>query len=417
MGDDTERLTRLEIPLDDGRIAVRELSRNLSKELGFELPDGLGDIDWTINVNSLLGLAQLRAIERISNGALAIEVESDRLTVSIDRAALQRQLTLVEQSAREWMDVPGPGNDESDQFGITYLNRPESLNQDAAPERAVVLVHGLDDPGFMWDDLIPELQAANYQVAVFTYPNDGPIADAADLLAKTLEEQRARGLKHVDVIAHSMGGLVVRDVLTRPAYYAEDGSGGDRFPSIDRFIMIGTPNHGAMLARFRFFTQAGEQVHRFMNGEALASSEAGSGEAGIDLLPGSDFLRRLNSRPLARHTRHTIITSQWLAIDSDQLNQKMQRVLKTMESYAAGSDMQPWVSQFNAQGVLQRMQSVSAALGDGCVSIESAQLEGVDDYVVLQGNHLSVLWNGPLDDEIPPAAPKVLERLGASRTD
>ena len=53
-------------------------------------------------------------------------------------------------------------------------------------------------------------------------------------------------------------------------------------------------------------------------------------------------------------------------------------------------------------------------LGDGCVSIESAKLKGVDDFSLVTGNHLSMVVRiGPAkaDDRIPPAIPIVLDRL------
>lgn len=85
-------------------------------------------------------------------------------------------------------------------------------------------------------------------MAPFEYPNDGPVADAAGLLARELQALRDSGLERVDVVAHSMGGLVARDALTRKAYYAGDGTGGRRYPALDRLILIGTPNHGSPLA-------------------------------------------------------------------------------------------------------------------------------------------------------------------------
>ncbi len=56
------------------------------------------------------------------------------------------------------------------------------------------------------------------------------------------------GKTKVDVIAHSMGGLVVRSYIQSPNYRDD----------IDKFIMIGTPNHG--LADPYFMWEGGETV-------------------------------------------------------------------------------------------------------------------------------------------------------------
>lgn len=403
-------IAEIAIPLENGRVQVRDLVRQVSEELGFQLPGKLNEVDWSIDVEGALGQAQLKAIERLANHAIDVEVGADRLTVRIDRAVVQQMLRDAERKATRWIGPDKQSNAEAarNDFGLMFLAHD---NGPAPPERTVILVHGLDDPGMMWDDLIPQLKAAGFHVAVFRYPNDGPIAESADFLARVLEEQRRNGLRRVDVIAHSMGGLVVRDVLTRPAYYAGDGAGGGRFPSIDRFIMIGTPNHGALMAKFRFLSQAGEQVSRFIKGQGLAGNETGGGEAGVDLLPDSDFLRRLNARPLASHTRHTIIMSQWVTIESDRLTRFFEGALDALEATSDDPAWRSWLSRENMQAMAKRVENAGDALGDGCVSIESARLEGVEDFVLLQGNHVSVLWNGPLSDDLPPVVPVVLERL------
>jgi pimeloyl-ACP methyl ester carboxylesterase len=411
-----DAVSQFDIPLKDGRIEMRELAQELGNEIGLDLPPQLVQMDWTIDVNGLLGRSQLKAIERLANGAISIAIDPDRLSITIDRAAMHKSLLDAEEKTRQWIGANGSSNDAGDEYGLEYLGA-ESTKSFETPEHVVILAHGLDDPGFMWDDLIPHLREAGFQIAVFRYPNDGAISESADLLARTLEEQRKNGLRRIDVLAHSMGGLVARDVLTRPSHYAGDGGGGERFPAIDRLIMIGTPNHGAMLARYRFVTQAGEQLNRLINGKGLAPVEAGSGEAAVDLLPDSDFLRRLNSRPLARHTRYTNITSQWMTLDADRLQQRLEKAIDAFETQAPASEWRQWLSQFKAARAARKLQLACGSFGDGCVSVDSARLEGVDDFVVLRGNHMSVLWNGPLSDDVPPAVPIVLDRLRAPLMD
>ena len=58
------------------------------------------------------------------------------------------------------------------------------------------------------------------------------------------------------------------------------------------------------------------------------------------------------------------------------------------------------------------LQSLSDGVGDGVVSIESARLAGVDDFVTVEGNHLSMIRNVTASStRLPPAIPIVLDRL------
>jgi pimeloyl-ACP methyl ester carboxylesterase len=280
-------------------------------------------------------------------------------------------------------------------------------------------VHGLDDPGFMWRDLIPRLQNAEYHVARFEYPNDGPISESADLLADSLEQLKAAGVDRVDVVAHSMGGLVTRDVLTRPAYYAGDGSAGKaaRFPAIDRLIMLGTPNHGSKWARLRTLSELREHFYRAWEGETgwFSGFDAdGAGEAGVDLLPDSDFLRRLNDRPLAMHTRYTIVAGQCGTELAEEVKQIVGRARDLADSDHAPTWLRELVSQERQETATSLLGETVNGLGDGCVTVESARLNGVDDFTVVAGNHLSMIVRiGPAknDERVPPAIPIILDRL------
>jgi hypothetical protein len=51
-------------------------------------------------------------------------------------------------------------------------------------------------------------------------------------------------------------------------------------------------------------------------------------------------------------------------------------------------------------------------LGDGAVPLHSTPLEGVGDYVVVEGNHLTIIRNyNPWQERTPPAVPIILDRL------
>jgi hypothetical protein len=216
-----------------------------------------------------------------------------------------------------------------------------------------------------------------------------------------------------------MGGLVTRDVLTRPAYYNGDGSGGTQYPSIDRFIMLGTPNHGSQLVRLRGVAEIREHVYRMLNGDvpSFTSGADGDGEAAIDLMPNSDFLRRLNSRPLPTHTRISIIAAQWSPVDGSSLKDLADRLRKLAESSSAPQWVRDMVSESSADSASSLLTHAVDGLGDGCVTIQSTRLEGVDDFTLVKGNHLSMIVNTMGADGVPPAIPIVLERVKQERVE
>ena len=186
-------------------------------------------------------------------------------------------------------------------FGLTRLQAPRRGMAD------VVLVHGLDDPGKVWMNLAPALQAAGHGVSIFNYPNDQAIRDSARLFAEILQSASMRETAEISIVAHSMGGLVSRELLTSPALACERPA--CRMPRVKRLIMVGTPNQGSNMARFRGLAELREHLSRMLEGEAgwLDSIVDGGGEAGLDLIPGSPFLTELNSRELPAVTTMVVI--------------------------------------------------------------------------------------------------------------
>src|SRR5260221_273174 len=56
----------------------------------------------------------------------------------------------------------------------------------ALPSDVVVLVHGLDEPGTCWTDVVPALNSDCHVVWEFVYPNDQAIVPSAALLRSGL---------------------------------------------------------------------------------------------------------------------------------------------------------------------------------------------------------------------------------------
>lgn len=103
------------------------------------------------------------------------------------------------------------------------------------PPRDVALVHGLLLSGWVMAPLARHLRRCGWRCHVFSYPSRrASLAAQADSLAAFLQR---RGIARCHFVAHSMGGLVVRE------YLARESDGGGR-----RSVALGTPFGGSSLA-------------------------------------------------------------------------------------------------------------------------------------------------------------------------
>jgi len=298
---------------------------------------------------------------------------------------------------------PDAGGDES---GWTPLREGEP------PARLVLLVHGLDDPGDIWDQLAPALATRGHTVAKLEYPNDQAIARSAAQMLGGLERLRARGVTRIDIVAHSMGGLVARDALTRPR--------ADEAPpllAVGRLIMVGTPNHGSAFASMRGVAEARERLSRWLDSPdwdlrpLFEADDDGAGEAGRDLEPGSPFLTELNARPNPEGVELTVIAGVVGLLEEDDLaGLRRNELVRTL------------LSREQAEGVTATLERWERRLGDGVVPLDSAVLDGVGDVEVLDATHRGLLRTLESEQAVrsvtpegrqpePPAIPLILERL------
>lgn len=287
---------------------------------------------------------------------------------------------------------------------------------------AVVLVHGLDDPGTIWDELVPLLRDRGTTIVRFEYANDGPIAQSADEFYCALRNLHDAGVRRIDLVCHSMGGLVARDALTRPDYYACNARGHADLPDVTRLIMIGTPNEGSSWAHLRCATEARERLVRWWNSKDHnlrnlgRFDRDGKGEAGDDLLPESDFLVDLNARPTPKGVKITAIAGR-MASPADA---KLAELLSLPE-------VRDVIGVRSSERLAGAIEEVSRGLGDGVVSIASAAPTWIGDVALVDASHRLMLRHSEIKDAVdelinkgiesdaweplPSAVPIILDRL------
>ncbi len=282
-------------------------------------------------------------------------------------------------------------------------------------ERVVLLVHGLDEPGSVWDALAPELASQEWTAIRFEYPNDQAIALSADQFDAALTDLRTMGVKEVWIVAHSMGGLVTLDALTREGF---DRSG---WPGVRRVVTLGTPMGGSLLAPVRAIAELREHAIRAVRDGELNQNDLdgmradGSGEAGADLNPGSDFLVDLQSRERPEGIPITAVVADVpkpdaAGITNALLSNMPDVVADEPEARRAARDFGSWASRWIGEAV--------DLIGDGVVDADSGRSAWTDDIVPVRALHRSMITRMPCPvrgDVDPPAIQIVLDRLARDR--
>lgn len=102
--------------------------------------------------------------------------------------------------------------------------------------KAVVCIHGIIRSSKSFHRMSERLKKEGYSVFGFDYPSTRiPITEAADYLHSALKS--LEGIDEINLVVHSMGGLVVRCYLSKQS--------DER---IRRMVMLGVPNQGAEMA-------------------------------------------------------------------------------------------------------------------------------------------------------------------------
>ncbi|MDB5330089.1 MAG: Alpha/beta hydrolase family protein [Phycisphaerales bacterium] len=375
----------VKLPLRDGKLHVADLSAAVCREVhlpAFEI--GSGDIDLSGLRGSLFVHAMNAALSdgcrlTLDNGALVLHVDADKLPAHCDDAKLALRTFTLEIA-------PEAAARQAKHWGLFV---PEHVD----PTRPlVVLVHGLDSGHDCLRPLGDLLTQAGYQVAYFSYPDNGPIDDSAKLFADRVAAlHTVEGQMKIDIIAHSMGGLVARDYIEGEHY-----QGG-----VDRLILIGSPNYGSKWAKYSLALAAQEQYHEWRTDADWSWTWAitnGLGEAGRDLKPNSKFLKRLNALPRRDGVRYTIIAGN--QHPASRIGAKM---ADTAAHWVPDRASQWWGLRQYQGGLEHYADRLRRRTGvtDGPVSIESAKLKGVSDFVTVAADHNTLIYADGIN---PPGA-------------
>jgi pimeloyl-ACP methyl ester carboxylesterase len=117
---------------------------------------------------------------------------------------------------------------------------PGAAERKRQSDHVVLLLHGLFRAKDAFQPMESALRQAGFEAEAVNYPStQTTIEDHAEQLERLLS--RLRGVKTVSFVTHSLGGIVARELLGR------EGAWKAKL-SINRLVMIATPNQGARMA-------------------------------------------------------------------------------------------------------------------------------------------------------------------------
>lgn len=124
----------------------------------------------------------------------------------------------------------------------------------------VILLHGLGRTSQSMNSIARALKQDSYVVVNHSYPSRKKSIEvlAEEVVDNSITECRQLGANRIDIVTHSMGGILVRQYLQT-----------HQVPELKRLVMLGPPNHGSEISSlyknkrwYRWFTgHAGQQLH------------------------------------------------------------------------------------------------------------------------------------------------------------
>ena len=272
----------------------------------------------------------------------------------------------------------------------------------------------------IFEDLREELESNGYILDqdLFFFPYDWRLNldSSKDLLNTAIEEIKSQtGALKVNIIAHSMGGLVTKEYLSRP----------DALNVVNNVILLGVPNLGAPKA-FKVLNYGDDfDLNRFGVGlNEQKAKEISQNMPGVyELLPSRRYIDIKGGYVRDfRHSRNLTLdydqTNQFMLDDSDLPDYRNGGLLSTADTYHQVADSQTTngPTTFNIMGCQNpdtigeiRLYDdgnvdITAVDGDGTVPTLSARANSnsYQNYYALYGqlevNHTGLVKNETITD-------------------
>jgi uncharacterized protein (TIGR02145 family) len=183
---------------------------------------------------------------------------------------------------------------------IPPLKKLSKVDQTHIP---VLFVHGVSGCfGDSWNkdgqvvySINPNGNSNNYDCWQFYYPYDDEIEKIGTMLGDAIDKilngtaigSSAYNTNKIDIVAHSMGGLVARSYI--------QGLSGNHNDNIDKFLMLGTPNHGSYMAHRFYYDKYSPVISIIKPYYTSFENKDEYSPAYKQMSPASEFLFNLNT--------------------------------------------------------------------------------------------------------------------------
>jgi pimeloyl-ACP methyl ester carboxylesterase len=309
----------------------------------------------------------------VEGRSLVLRVPAKRLAVDARPDWEKRLRGLVERIENEAK--------RRDRYGMHAL---ASYRPNDPTRPTICLIHGLNSTSSVFWHMIDPIEAAGYGIVVYDFPYNRDLDESAEAFRRDWAEfRKTSGDKRPwAIVAHSMGALLSRAYVEDDRAYAND---------VASVILIAPVNRGSNLSNVQTLLQVVQGLKAVNNGptkrgDALAHLGDGLGAAAEDLTPGSPFLKSLNAkRRRAGLPYHTLAG----------LGGFLSPVARTQIEAQLGLSGRPallgGLARLAAANLPAQLDEITEGTGDGCVSLASTRLDGVDDHVTLPVNHLELI--------------------------
>lgn len=174
---------------------------------------------------------------------------------------------IVDTSGLAWEDGPGRTTEEHDVAFVTAYGGGQKLLR--VQPKPLILVHGWNSSAAAWTGFpsFMKQHAPKWKAWAVAGMDTNPagtrsIFDNAAAVAREVRQQREQlDADHVDLVAHSMGGLISRAYIHREVGNALDGK-----PWVSHLVQLGTPNRGSVCANLIYAAVSGRPTLELMPG-------------------------------------------------------------------------------------------------------------------------------------------------------
>jgi pimeloyl-ACP methyl ester carboxylesterase len=252
--------------------------------------------------------------------------------------------------------------------------------------------------------MIPPLETAELGVVVYDFPFNRDLEETAAAFERDWVRFRTQqgDTRPWSIVAHSMGALLARSYVEGDTYQKD----------VDHLILLGPVNQGSWLAQAQGLLQLveGLQAVNQRTSTTLAHLGDGLGAAADDLLPGSRFLTELNRRSRREGVRYHILAGSAGFLTAET----RARLDAQFRAVARPSSLLNGIARLTLRDLGPRLDELTEGTGDGCVSVASTRLAGVEDHVVIPANHVELIRGPLLYPEPGPVVslPFILQWLG-----